>query len=118
MRLSRTGFVVIYQWRIKPGMEAAFRLAWEDLTAYDTAHCGALGSRLHTTDHGSVMAYAQWPDRATWERSCLAPGDELESSRRLLEAVEETWPPMFLSTVSDRLVPEQSELGPRRAGTH
>lgn len=36
MRLSRTGFVVIYQWRIQAGMEAAFRSAWEELIARDT----------------------------------------------------------------------------------
>lgn len=118
MRLSRTGFVVIYQWRIKAGMEAAFRSAWEELTARDTERCGALGSRLHTTDHGSVMAYAQWPDRATWERSCALPEDDAEASQRLLETVEETWAPIFLHTVSDRLVPEQSVLGGRRANAH
>ncbi|MGH8539063.1 MAG: antibiotic biosynthesis monooxygenase, partial [Stenotrophobium sp.] len=69
MNSPKTGFAVIYQWRLKSGMEARFREAWESLTK-SLIQRGARGSRLHTTDYGSWVAYAQWPDRQTWEGSC------------------------------------------------
>lgn len=130
MKLSRTGFAVVYQWRIKAGMGAEFRAAWEDLTAWMEQRYGALGARLHRTDNGNFVAYTQWPDQRAWEKSCTlqeegaeqkaAPepdeGDEI--SQRLLATVEEAWSPMFLSTVSDRLVPEQTQLDLPRDSKH
>lgn len=110
MKLSRTGFAVVYQWRVRAGMESQFRSAWEDLTAFLREHRGALGSRLHRTDNGTVVAYAQWPDQATWERSCAQHEEDAVLSQRLLNAVDETWSPMFLTTVADRLVAEQTPL--------
>ena len=129
MKFSRTGFAVIYQWRVKTGMGAQFRSAWEDLTAWMQEKHGALGARLHRSEHGTVVAYTQWPDQQTWEKSCTlqeegapeqnAGPDEGDSiSQRLLEAVEEAWSPMFLSTVSDRLVPEQTPLDVPRDSKH
>lgn len=105
-RTTRSGFAVIYQWRIKPGMEVQFREAWESLTAVLAGKRGARGSRLHRTDNGTVVAYAQWPDRATWERSCALHELDGELSRRMLDAVEETWSPMLLTTLSDQLIPD------------
>lgn len=118
MKLSRTGFAVVYQWRVRVGMESQFRSAWEDLTAFLREHRGALGSRLHRTDNGTIVAYAQWPDQATWERSCAHHQEDAELSRRLLDAVEETWSPMFLTTVSDRLIAEQTPLDAPLAKRH
>lgn len=130
MKLSRTGFAVVYQWRVKAGMGAQFRAAWEDLTAWMQQRHGALGARLHRTDNGNFVAYTQWPDHRAWEKSCTVQqegdepavvaepdkGDKL--SQRLLETVEEAWSPMFLSTVSDRLVPEQTQLDLPRDARH
>lgn len=123
MKLTRTGFAVIYQWRVKAGMGAEFRAAWEDLTAWMEQRYGALGARLHRTDNGNFVAYTQWPDHRAWEKSCTlqeegaeqqqsaAEPDEGDAiSQRLLATVEEAWSPMFLSTISDRLVPEQTQL--------
>lgn len=118
MKLTRTGFAVVYQWRVKLGMEAQFRSAWEELTAWHREQRGALGSRLHRTDNGTVVAYAQWPDRQSWERSCSLHEQDTELSRRLLESVEETWSPMFLTTLSDRLVPEHTQLDLPRDARH
>lgn len=105
---TRTGFAVVYQWRVKPGMEAQFREAWEALTATLLSQRGARGSRLHRTDNGNLVAYAQWPDRQTWERSCALHELDETLSRRMLDAVEETYSPMLLTTVSDRLIPEHA----------
>ena len=59
-------FAVLYRWKVKPDLEARFIDAWSAATvAYRTI--GALGSRLHRADDGSLYAYAEWPCRKAWE---------------------------------------------------
>jgi hypothetical protein len=106
---SRTGFAVVYQWRLKAGMDGQFMQAWDRLTAMLRDERGARGSRLHRTDNGTLVAYAQWPSRSEWERSCALHKLDEELSRQMLDAVEETWPPMLLTTVADRLLDEQQD---------
>ncbi|HUP91967.1 MAG TPA: antibiotic biosynthesis monooxygenase family protein [Solimonas sp.] len=112
-----TGFAVIYQWRIRAGKEAQFQQAWEKLTGLLRTERGARGSRLHRTDYGSWVAYAQWPDRATWERSCALHKLDEALSKQMLDAVEETWAPMLMTLISDRLVAEPLPAEPH-ALTH
>lgn len=113
-----TGFAVIYQWRLKPGMEEQFRSAWEELTELLKQKRGARGSRLHRTDYGTLVAYAQWPDQPAWERSCSLHTLDENLSKRMLDAVEETWSPMFLTTISDHLLPEYQTTKTAHAITH
>jgi hypothetical protein len=61
-------FVVLYRWRIKAGHEDEFRAAWQRATERIADRYGAFGSRLHLVDDGSWLAYAQWPDRARWQK--------------------------------------------------
>jgi hypothetical protein len=61
-------FAVIYRWRLIPGREAQFEEGWRAGTMAIAKVFGGWGSRLHRGD-GAVFAYAQWPDRATWERA-------------------------------------------------
>src|SRR5690606_27948649 len=89
-------------------MEHQFHETWERLTRVLQEQRGARGSRLHRTDNGTLVAYAQWPDRETWERSCAMHELDEELSRRMLDAVEETWSPMLLTTLTDRLIPEHA----------
>lgn len=103
---ARTGFAVIYQWRVKAGREAEFLDAWQRLTQLLREQRGARGSRLHRTDNGTVVAYAQWPSRESWERSCALHELDEQLSRQMLDAVEETWSPMFLTTLADELLGE------------
>ena len=103
---SRTGFAVVYQWRLKAGFEPQFHAAWEKLTALLKEKRGARGSRLHRTDNGTLVAYAQWPNRAQWELSCALHKLDEELSQQMLDAVEETYSPMLLTTVSDHLLSE------------
>lgn len=114
----KTGFVVVYQWRLKDGMEAQFLRAWEELTELLKLRRGARGSRLHKTDYGSVIAYAQWPDRAAWEASCELHAQDAEVSQRLLDAAEETWPPILMETLSDLLLPESAAAPNPHERTH
>jgi quinol monooxygenase YgiN len=62
-------FIAIYQFKVKTGHEEAFRRAWLELTQGIYLRRGSLGSRLHLDAEGNYLGYAQWPDRATWEKA-------------------------------------------------
>jgi hypothetical protein len=62
-------FAVVYRWKLIPGREAEFEEGWKAGTAAIAREFGGWGSRLHRGEDGWVWAYAQWPDRATWERA-------------------------------------------------
>ncbi len=49
-------------------------------------HAGSLGSRLHQPKGGTYMAYAQWPDRKTWEASAKLLPPEAEAVKTALGA--------------------------------
>ena len=94
---SPVGFAVLYQWQIKPGKIRQFADAWAEMTAELRIQRGALGSRLHRSEQGTWMAYAQWPSRALYERSGELEPVCPEALDRLLDAVADTWPPIFLT---------------------
>ena len=96
-------FAVIYRWRLAAGKEDQFRAAWERVTVALLAHRGALGSRLHRTDDGTWLAYAQWPDRDSWQRSRDAEPIDPESLEQMRDAVEESFEPILLQPVADHL---------------
>jgi hypothetical protein len=62
-------FAVVYRWKPIPGREAQFEEGWRAGTAAIAREFGGWGSRLHRGDDGWIWAYAQWPDRATWEKA-------------------------------------------------
>src|SRR5690606_547329 len=62
-------FAVAYRWKLIPGREAAFEEGWKAGTAAIAREFGGWGSRLHRGEDGCFYAYAQWPDRATWEKA-------------------------------------------------
>ena len=62
-------FAVIYRWRVIPGLEAQFEEGWRAGTERIAAEFGGWGSRLHRTDDGAFIAYAQWPDKGAWEKA-------------------------------------------------
>ena len=62
-------FSVIYTFEVKPGSENDFVKAWSALTQLIKEHAGSGGSRLHKAATGNYVAYAQWPDRQTWEQA-------------------------------------------------
>jgi heme-degrading monooxygenase HmoA len=65
-------FAIIYRWKLIPGREAQFEEGWKAGTAAIAREFGGWGSRLHRGEDGAVVAYAQWPDRATWEKAMQA----------------------------------------------
>ena len=62
-------------------MEEQFELSWAEHTREIKEKLGGLGSRLHKSDEGSYLAYAQWPCRERWENA--APLDT--TSRRAMQ---------------------------------
>ena len=62
-------FSVIYTFDVKPGSENDFIQSWSTLTELFKEHAGSGGSRLHKAAAGNYVAYAQWPDRQTWEQA-------------------------------------------------
>jgi len=102
---SRVGFAVLYQWEIKPGKVRQFAAAWSEMTEALRSQRGALGSRLHRSEQGTWMAYAQWPTRALYERSGDLGPVHPEALELLQDAVADTWPPVFLTPHDDQLDP-------------
>ncbi len=62
-------FSVIYKFEVKPDRKDSFEKSWKDLTQLIYNYAGSLGSRLHKKDEFNYIAYAQWPDKETWENS-------------------------------------------------
>lgn len=62
-------FAVVYRWKLIPGKEASFEEGWCAGTAAISSEFNGWGSRLHRGEDGCFYAYAQWPDRATWEKA-------------------------------------------------
>ncbi|MBS0384667.1 MAG: antibiotic biosynthesis monooxygenase [Proteobacteria bacterium] len=82
-------FAVIYRWRVIPGLEAQFEEGWRAGTERIAAEFGGWGSRLHRSDDGAFIAYAQWPDKAAWERAMetrMHHSDD-EARRKYREAI-------------------------------
>lgn len=78
-------FIVIYSFKVKEGREKEFRALWAGLTSQIYKYEGSLGSRLHLSDEGIFIAYAQWPDRKTWKNSgnkLPAKADSLRDAMR------------------------------------
>ena len=62
-------FSVIYKFEIKPDRTDSFEKSWKNLTLLIYEYAGSLGSRLHKKDECTYIAYAQWPNKETWEDS-------------------------------------------------
>lgn len=60
-------YIIIYKFHVGVGFEYDFEIAWANLTEAFMAYSGGLGSRLHKDKEGTYIAYAQWPNRETWE---------------------------------------------------
>ena len=70
---------------------------------------GSFGSRLHQEADGRFVAYAEWPDQATWQRAIDArmAYDEPETRAAFVDAIAETPPgnlPVFTMHVTDDLL--------------
>ncbi len=106
----KTGFCVIYRFRVRPGAEDTFRHGWAQLTKAIRDRRGGLGSRLHRTDEGLWLAYAQWPNRDAWERARQLETADPDAARTMGESIEESLPPILLEPEIDLLEPLAGSL--------
>lgn len=98
-------FVVVYRWRTKPGFEDTHREGWRRVTEAIRRAWGTGGSRLHRAEDGSWVAYAVWPDEATWQRAQELPPVADPADRALMrDAMEGPAEVVFRLTVSDDLL--------------
>ena len=82
-------FTVIYKFKLKENKIQQFEENWTELTRLIYKNQGSLGSRLHKSDHLNYIAYAQWPDKVTWESDWdNMPEHAKEISLKMKEACE------------------------------
>jgi quinol monooxygenase YgiN len=99
----KVGFVAIYHWRIYVDQIDSFLAAWETVTRCIKAERGGLGSKIHRADDGTFVAYAQWPDRETWQAMGKLPSVDPEASKAMRAAIEESLPSLYLDPINDLL---------------
>lgn len=99
----KIGFCVIYRFRVRSGAEDTFCRGWSQLTEAIRDRRGGLGSRLHRADDGLWLAYAQWPNRETWERARQQETADPDAAQAMGESVEESLPPILLEPEIDLL---------------
>lgn len=97
-------YVILYRWRIRPGLEEEFVEAWTEVTRYYAEHRGSLGSRLHRGGDGIWYAYAQWPSAEHRERA-FREVPALPARERMTRAIAESFPETELRIEADLLGP-------------
>jgi hypothetical protein len=95
------GCVILYRWKLKPGLEQQFIECWSKATA-NLLRLGSLGSRLHKGDDDIWYGYAQWPS-AQARNTAFANSPDTPVQEGMRAAIAETFPPTFLAPVADYL---------------
>ena len=62
-------YIVIYSFEVAKGKHDEFVESWKTLTNLIKEYAGGLGSRLHKKNDNKYIAYAQWPDKKTFENA-------------------------------------------------
>ncbi len=98
-------FIVIYSFQVKKGRENDLRKSWTEMTKLIIKYKGALGFRLHQADNNLFIAYAQWPDKATWEnKTNLMPKIAKEYSQYMTDCCTKIKTEYTMKVVEDLLV--------------
>lgn len=98
-------FTVIYRFTAKPDQVAVFQQSWREMTLLIRAYEGSLGSRLHRESELVFIAYAQWPDRTTFENSGSKLPEHAQTVRKVLrEACESIETLHKLEVLDDLLI--------------
>lgn len=62
-------YIVLYAFEVKNNCEDKFIAGWKGLTRLIYKFEGSLGSRLHKQSKLNYVAYAQWPDKNSFDNS-------------------------------------------------
>ena len=109
-------FIALYRWKLKEGKEDRFREGWHRLTEEIYKERGSRGSRLHRAEDGTWVAYAQWPDRGSWEKAGTAQTLDSEARQMMHESIEVSHPPTLMEVVDDLLVHGEETAACRKEG--
>jgi quinol monooxygenase YgiN len=101
--LEETMFIALYRWKVKEGHEKNFRKGWHKRTEEIYQLAGSLGSRLHQAEDGTWVAYAQWPDRQTYDAARSVPVIDEEAREMFRESIEEAYPDIYMNVADDLL---------------
>ncbi len=97
---SEISFAVIYRWKLTPGLEQGFVDGWQSVSRILEERFGALGARLHRAEDSTWVAYAQWPDRVSWENARLESPEGLAAMRAMQNAVERRYEAILMEPVA------------------
>jgi hypothetical protein len=100
-------FIALYRWKVKAGHELMFREGWHQRTEEIYRTCGSFGSRLHQAEDGTWVAYAQWPDRKTYDAAQNIPVVDAKARTMFRESIEEAYPDTYMQVVDDLLKSER-----------
>ena len=78
-------YCIVIEFNPLPGKEQAFVEVWSELTRYIYQNYGSKGSRLHLSEEGKYIAYAQWPSKEVYNNIRAK-----EEGKRLREQLLET----------------------------
>jgi hypothetical protein len=100
--------IYLYRWKIKSGKEKQFEDNWAVVTNAILLQCGSYGSRLHISEDGEYVGYAQWPDVKTRDACDLKDTRSKEASKAMVEAIDKSYPPQILEVKTDFLIHPKS----------
>ena len=98
-------FIAVYRWTVKKDMEERFVAAWTAGTKSISKIYGSWGARMHRDEKGGFVSYAQWPDRAAWEkaRDNRFRHDEKQAAKDFYESIENSDTVMLMDVIDDLL---------------
>ncbi|WP_179009515.1 antibiotic biosynthesis monooxygenase family protein [Winogradskyella forsetii] len=104
-------YIVLYGIKIKPNQEENFIEAWKALTSLIYKYEGSLGSRLHKKDALNFFAYAQWPDKTTFDNAGGNLPEEADHFRNRMKATYKKFEVLEkFEVIEDLLKQEQSKM--------
>lgn len=96
-------FIALYRWKLIEGQEERFQEGWHRRTQEIYRKYGSLGSRLHKAEDGTWVAYAQWPDKETWEAARGVAIEDAEAIEMMRDSIEMNYPDTYMQVVDDLL---------------
>ncbi|WP_299547933.1 antibiotic biosynthesis monooxygenase [Seonamhaeicola sp.] len=104
-------YIVMYSFKVKPEQEGTFLESWRALTKLIYKYEGSLGSRLHKKESLHYIAYAQWPDKLSFDNSGSELPLEANKYRDLMRSsCEDTKVIHKFEVVEDLLMQKQHDL--------
>ncbi|WP_178991247.1 antibiotic biosynthesis monooxygenase family protein [Winogradskyella schleiferi] len=104
-------YIVLYAIKIKPDQEHKFIDAWKGLTNLIYKYEGSLGSRLHQKDALHFFAYAQRPDKHTFDNAGVNLPEEANHFRKTMKASCEKFEVLEkFEMIEDMLNQKQSKI--------